>query len=69
MWQDIYRLAFLCSCLSHARIAHLLKELGERAQIQLKTNHMDGKQHVLTWYYHVIPIAKYIEEESGEKQP
>jgi hypothetical protein len=39
---------------------HLTRELAERASIQLKTNHLDGKQAPLTWYYHSIPLAKHL---------
>lgn len=47
---------------------HILKELAERASIQLKTNHRDGKQAAATWYYHRIPIAKYLKKpEEKEK--
>lgn len=35
---------------------HLLKDLAERASIQLKTRTLDGKQQPLTWYYHSIPL-------------
>jgi hypothetical protein len=45
---------------------HLLRELAERAQIQLKTSTLDGKSQPLTWYYHVIPIAKYLK--NGERK-
>lgn len=45
---------------------HILRELAERASIQLKTGHLDGKQSPRTWYYHSIPIAKYLKE-SDEK--
>ncbi|MDA0590466.1 MAG: hypothetical protein O2820_21250 [Planctomycetota bacterium] len=45
---------------------HILRELAERASIQLKTGHLDGKQSPLTWYSHSIPIAKYLKE-SDEK--
>ena len=41
-----------------ARI-HVLRELAERAEIHLRTSRLDGKQEALTWYYHVISIAKY----------
>jgi hypothetical protein len=41
---------------------HMLRELAERAQIQLKTRTLDGKSEPLTWYYHVIPIAKYLKD-------
>jgi hypothetical protein len=40
--------------------AHLAKELAERAEIRLQTNHLDGKQEPRTWYYHRIPIADYL---------
>jgi hypothetical protein len=39
---------------------HILKELAERAEIQLNTHTMDGKQDPLTRLHHVIPIAKYL---------
>lgn len=42
--------------------AHLLRKLAERASIDLKTGHLDGKQSPATWYYHSIPIAKYLKE-------
>ena len=45
---------------------HLKKELAERAEIQLRTSTLDGKMEALTWYYHVIPIAKYMK--NGEKK-
>jgi hypothetical protein len=39
---------------------HLIREWAERAEIHLSTNHLDGKQEALTWYYHTIPIAEYL---------
>jgi len=39
---------------------HLKRELAERAEIDLNTLSLDGKQEALTWYYHPIPIAEYI---------
>ncbi len=45
---------------------HLKKELAERAEIQLRTLSLDGKKEALTWYYHAIPIAKYIK--NGERK-
>ncbi len=45
-----------------ARI-HVKKELIEKAEIQLKTSHLDGKQEPLTWYYHSIPIAGFMKVE------
>lgn len=49
--------------------AHMLRGLAERASINLKTGHLDGKQSPATWYYHRIPIAKYLKEaEKKEKK-
>ena len=45
---------------------HILKELAERAEIQLNTHTMDGKQDPLTRLHHVIPIAKYLKNAPGE---
>ncbi len=39
---------------------HILKELAERAEIQLNTHTMDGKMDPMTRLHHVIPIAKYM---------
>jgi len=39
---------------------HLKKEWAERAEIWLNTATLDGKEEVLTWYYHRIPIAGYM---------
>ncbi len=41
---------------------HLLKELAQRSQIMLKTNHLDGKQTPLTWYYHNIRLGEYLKK-------
>ena len=46
---------------------HLLKELAERAQLELRTSTLDGKSEPLTWYYHVIPIAKYLKDGKQKK--
>ncbi len=43
--------------------AHMLRELANRAVIQLKTSSFDGKQEALTWYFHSIPIADYLNTE------
>lgn len=49
--------------------AHLLKSLAERAEIDLKTSTLDGKQEPLTWYYHAIPIAGYLDRaDRGQKR-
>jgi len=39
---------------------HILKELAERAQIQLNTHTKDGKLDPLTRLHHVIPIAEFL---------
>jgi hypothetical protein len=46
---------------------HLKRELAERAEIQLKTRHMDGKETPLTWYYHSIPLAGVLEQKRARK--
>lgn len=48
--------------------AHMLRELAERASIQLKTNHLDDKQSPRTWYYHRIPIGKYVKKVPGKEK-
>ena len=47
---------------------HLTKELAERASIQLNTDTLDGKVAPLTWYYHSIPIARYLKPEEPKKK-
>lgn len=42
--------------------AHLKKEWAERAEIHLKTSHLDGKVQPLTWFYHNIPVKDYLKE-------
>jgi hypothetical protein len=49
-----------------ARI-HLKKEFAEQAELQLKTWHLDGHHSPRTWYYHNIPIAKYMKAEGPKK--
>lgn len=39
---------------------HLIREMAERARIHLTTSSLDGKKDPLTWYFHAIPIAKYL---------
>lgn len=41
---------------------HILKELAQRAEIQLRTRHLDGKQGVLGGWRYSIPIAKHLNE-------
>ena len=41
---------------------HVIRELAERAEIHLRSHHLDGKQDAITWYYHSISIAKYLKE-------
>ncbi|MDA0590465.1 MAG: hypothetical protein O2820_21245 [Planctomycetota bacterium] len=48
---------------------HVLKELAERAEIHLSTRHLDGKAEPLTYYFHEIPIAKYLKESGQSKKP
>ena len=48
---------------------HVLKELARRAEIRLSTSHLDGKTEPLTWYFHTIPIAKYLKESGQSKKP
>jgi hypothetical protein len=45
----------------------LKRELAERAEFWLKTSTLDGKTTPLTWYYHVIPIAKYLRSGQANK--
>lgn len=39
---------------------HIRKDWAERAEIQIKTGHLDGKQEPLTWYYHSIPLKEVV---------
>ena len=45
---------------------HLLKELAARAELQLRTNHLDGKQTPMTWYYHAIPLSEHIKDADAQ---
>ena len=47
---------------------HLKSELAEQAEIHLKTSSLDGKQQLLTWYYHVIPISKTMNDGQRKKK-
>lgn len=47
---------------------HLKKEWAERAEIHLNTSHLDGKSQPLTWYYHSIPIARYMKISRDEQK-
>ncbi|MBT5707317.1 hypothetical protein N8766_03195 [bacterium] len=49
---------------------HLLRELAERAQIQFRTSHLNGKKQARTWYFHAVPMSEYLEEveENVEKR-
>jgi hypothetical protein len=42
-----------------ARI-HIRKDWAARAEIQLKTGHLDGKQEAMTWYYHSIKLNELV---------
>jgi hypothetical protein len=50
--------------------AHLSRDLADRAEFHLVThtplNEQDGKSE-RTWYYHTIPVAKYIKD-AAQKQ-
>jgi hypothetical protein len=46
---------------------HLKRALAERAEIHLVTDHLDGKQLALTWYYHVIRLADHIRRSAPKK--
>jgi len=35
---------------------HIRKDWAARAEIQIKTGHLNGKQELATWYYHAIPL-------------
>lgn len=39
---------------------HIRKDWAEKAEIHIKTGHMDGKQEPMTWYYHPIPLKKLV---------
>lgn len=39
---------------------HLKKELAERAEIQLRTHTLDGRESLRTWYFHTIPLRDHI---------
>ena len=39
---------------------HIRKDWAERAEIQLKTGQLDGKQEPLTWYYHAVPLKELV---------
>ncbi|WP_397568199.1 hypothetical protein [Schlesneria sp. T3-172] len=39
---------------------HIRKDWAERAEIQIKTGHLDGKQEPLTWYYHAVPLKDLV---------
>jgi len=41
---------------------HLLRELAERAELQLKTRTLDGKEEMMTWYYFSIPLKDVIKD-------
>ena len=39
---------------------HIRKDWAERAEIQIKTDQLNGKQEPLTWYYHAVPLKELI---------
>ena len=44
---------------------HILKELAERAEIQLNTHTMDGKMDPMTRLHYVIPLASHMKNVPG----
>ena len=42
---------------------HIHESLAKRAEISLRTGHLDGKQEKATWYFHDIPLAKQMKTE------
>lgn len=48
---------------------HMTRELAERAELRLVTDHLDGKQLALTWYYHRIPLADQMTAERQIPNP
>ena len=61
-WMDLVVSIDMVKADSGKRVGrvHLLKELAERATIQLNTHSMDGNIDGLTRLHHLIPIAKYM---------
>lgn len=47
---------------------HIHKDWLKNASISLKTGHLDGKQQLRTWYYHLVPIHRHLKPEK-EKKP
>lgn len=48
---------------------HLTRELVERAEIHLVTDHLDGKEQPLKWYYHRIPLEENLTAEQQIPNP
>ena len=49
-----------------ARI-HIRKDWAERAEIHIKTGHLDGKQQMMTWYFHAIPLKALVDRAEKHK--
>lgn len=50
--------------------AHLSRDLAERAEFHLTTHTPpdgNGGKSERTWYYHTIPVAKYIKDAAPKK--
>ncbi len=45
---------------------HISKELAEKAELRVKTNHLDGKQEPMTWYYHRIKFKDFPAKKQGK---
>ncbi len=41
---------------------HVRRDWAERGAISLQTRHLDGEETPLTWYYHSIRMAEYLEQ-------
>lgn len=44
----------------HVGRIHIRKDWAERAEIQIKTDHLDGKHELRTWYYHPVPLKDLV---------
>jgi len=46
---------------------HIRKDWAARAEIQLKTGYLDGKQEAMTWYSHSIPLKELVARARSHK--
>ena len=47
---------------------HIRKDWAARAEIQLKTGHLDGKQEALTCHYHSVPLKELVARAKPHKK-